>query len=139
VKTFAAAVLVFVGSFAAAAQVKTPAPAGPLTTSSGVYTAQQAMRGEQTYMAFCVNCHPVGTYASPAFQQKWNNQPLSQLFDWVTNMMPKNDPGSLDPEEYVQVIAYMLRINGAPAGKAPLPAAAAPLKKIKIEMPAKRR
>lgn len=114
---------------------KVIAPAKPLTTASGVYTAAQAARGEQTYMNACVSCHPIGTYAAEAFRDKWNGAPLSRLFDVVTDTMPKTEPGSLDTQDYIHVISYILKINGAPPGKAPLRADADELKKIRLYLP----
>ena len=108
-----------------------------VTTSSGVYTAAQAARGEQTYMSICVACHPAGTYSAAAFRAKWNGQPLSDLFSLVSSTMPKQEPATLEPEEYAQTLAYILRENGAPAGKEPLPASVKALKQIRIDMPAK--
>jgi mono/diheme cytochrome c family protein len=87
---------------------------------SGVYTTAQAAKGEETYYGLCINCHPKGTYAGPAFKTNWGGKPLSDLYDWVLNKMPKNDPGSLTPGESVEVIAYILQQNKMPAGKTPL-------------------
>ena len=112
-----------------------PATAKPTTTENGVYTAAQATKGEQVYMTFCVSCHPVGTYAAQAFKDKWNGAPLSKLFDFVTQTMPKNEPGSLDDREYVLAISYILKINGAPPGKTPLPADSKALQKIRLYLP----
>jgi hypothetical protein len=39
--------------------------------------------------------------------------------------------GEPDPKEYAQVVAYLLKINEAPAGKEELPPDAEALKKIK--------
>ena len=139
--TGAAAALIFIAALVAtAAQAqdkgKAPAkpPAGSLTTMSGVYTAQQAMRGEQTYSSTCISCHPPGWYALPAFKDKWNGLPLSKLFDLVTETMPKNEPGSLSDKEYIDAIAFILRTNKAPAGKTELTADAAVLRRIKIDI-----
>jgi mono/diheme cytochrome c family protein len=120
------------------ATVAAQAP-GPkaVTTSSGVYTAEQAVRGEQTYMSICVACHPAGTYSAAAFRAKWNGQPLSDLFSLVSSTMPKQEPATLEPEENAQTLAYILRENGAPAGKEPLPGSVKALKQIRIDMPAK--
>ena len=107
-----------------------------VTTSSGIYTSGQAARGEQTYMNICVACHPSGTYTAPAFREKWNGAPLSQLFGFISTTMPKEQPGTLEPDEYADVVAYLLKINGAPAGKTALPPDVGPLKKIRIAMPA---
>ena len=105
------------------------------TTTAGVFTAAQATRGEETYMATCVSCHPRGTYATPAFRATWTGRPLSELFDFVREKMPKNDPGSLMPGEYAQLVAYILKINDAPAGEHELPSESEALKKIRIELP----
>lgn len=129
-----AAVVVHAGAQAPPAK-KVNAPAKPLTTASGVYTAAQAARGEQTYMNVCLSCHPVGTYATEAFREKWNGAPVSKLFDLVTDTMPKTEPGSLELQDYVQVISYILKVNGAPAGKTPLPADRAALEKIRLYLP----
>jgi mono/diheme cytochrome c family protein len=128
----AACLAVAVTAVTGAAQIP---PAKTVTTSSGVYTASQAARGEQTYMNICVSCHPPGTYTATAFREKWNGAPLSQLFGLVSNTMPKEQPGTLEADEYAEVIAYLLKINGAPAGKTELPTDAAPMKKIRIVMP----
>ncbi len=46
--------------------------------------------------------------------------------------MPKDDPGSLSPEEYSAIISYMLRENGYPAGEEDLPADTSTLRYIRI-------
>lgn len=113
---------------------QTPAD-GAASTSAGVYTTGQATRGEETYMSMCVGCHPAGTYATPAFREKWDGRPLSELFALVSETMPKQEPASLTPKEYAQTIAYLLKINDVPAGKTELADDVEALKKIRIEMP----
>jgi S-disulfanyl-L-cysteine oxidoreductase SoxD len=130
-----AASLTLAGAVASGA-VQAP-PVKGVTTSSGVYTAAQASRGEQTYMNICVACHPPGTYTAPAFRDKWNGSPVSDLFDLISHTMPKQEPASLTPDEYADVVAYLLKINGAPAGKTELPADDKALKEIRISMPTK--
>ena len=119
------AILVLGGAIAerAAAQTKpgTAKPAAAKTTLSGIYTAAQAARGEVTYYTICISCHAKGTYAGRGFKTNWNNRPLWDLWDWISNKMPKNDPGSLAPAEVVQVMAYILQENKMPAGSTPLP------------------
>jgi S-disulfanyl-L-cysteine oxidoreductase SoxD len=108
---------------------------GMQSTMGGVYTAPQAIRGEETYMGVCVACHPAGTYKTAAFKAAWKGRPLSDLYDEVREKMPKNDPASLTPAEGAQVVAYLLKINGVPAGEIELPGDREALKKIRIEMP----
>ena len=106
-----------------------------VSTAAGVYTVAQAVRGEETYMNVCVACHPAGTYTTPAFRTNWHGRPLSDLFTHVSETMPKQEPASLSAKEYAQVVAYLLKINDAPAGKTELASDIDALKKIRIEMP----
>ncbi len=111
------------------------APRDVVSSASGVFTAAQATRGEETYMNMCVGCHPAGTYATAAFREKWHGRPLSDLYLLVSDTMPKQEPASLTPDEYAQTVAYLLKINDVAAGKTELPADVEALKKITIEMP----
>jgi len=118
-----------------AAQAKPAATAKPAakTTLSGVYTAAQATKGEEMYFSLCITCHPKGTYAGAEFKKNWNGRPLSDLWDWISNKMPKNDPGTLTPAEVAQVMAFILQQNKMPAGAA-LPANERALFSIKIQI-----
>ena len=104
------------------------------TTLSGIYTDAQVTRGEETYYGSCVNCHPKGTYAGPRSKPTGAVRPLADLYDWVLNKMPKNDPGTLTPEQSVDVIAYILKENGMPAGKTTIPTDEAALEAIRIQL-----
>jgi len=86
------------------------------------------------YYFFCVTCHPKGTYAGESFKSNWSGRPLSDLYDWVKTKMPKSDPGSLTPNQSVQVMAYILQQNKMPAGPTPLPTDRAVLGTIKIQL-----
>jgi mono/diheme cytochrome c family protein len=138
-RVLASALLPFL-ALGARAATQTP-PTGPPvpvvaeSTLAGVYTVPQATRGEGTYMSICVGCHAAGTYVGPTFLSKWEGRPLSDLYVVMSETMPKDDPGSLEPGEYAQVIAYLLKRNGMPEGKAELPADAAVLKRIRLEAP----
>jgi hypothetical protein len=69
----------------------------------------------------------------PAFQNKWFGRPLFDLFDYVSQAMPKAAPGSLTEDEYVWVTAYILRLNGMPAGRTELNPEPAWLKAVKVD------
>ena len=58
---------------------------------------------------------------------------MSDLFGFISERMPKNDPGSLAPEDVADVMAYLLKMNQMPVGSAELPADADSLKKFRIE------
>jgi hypothetical protein len=130
-----AAAGVLLAGLAARAAAQAPSGAAADSTLAGVYTSAQAVRGEETYMSICVSCHSAGTYVGPEFLAKWADRPLSDLFDLLIEQMPKDDPGGLQPGEYAQVIAYLLRQNKLPAGKSELPADSAALRKIKFAAP----
>ncbi len=109
------------------------APSGAITTKGRVYSATQATRGEQTYMSTCVSCHPPSTYKGAVFLN-WQGRTLGELLEFLTEKMPKNEPGSLSPKEYTQVVAYLLKLNGMPAGRVDLPADPAALRGITINI-----
>ena len=109
---------------------------GGKTTLQGVYSSAQAARGQKTYESICLSCHPLASQTGQTFSKQWRGKPLADLYGFVAESMPKNDPGSLAPREIAQVVAYLLKINGMPAGAAELPANEATLGTIKIEIPA---
>jgi hypothetical protein len=112
-----------------------PRPAaGARSTLSGVYTTAQATRGEVTYSNICVSCHPFITYTGATFRQHWLGKTVFDLYAQVSELMPKNEPGSLSPREYADVIAFILQLNKMPPGKTELPTDAASLRRIRIEL-----
>jgi S-disulfanyl-L-cysteine oxidoreductase SoxD len=113
---------------------QSPAPAA-VSTLNGVYSSEQARRGEDTYMSICVGCHPAGTYTSQAFRATWSGRTVGDLFTLISQTMPQNEPASLSPGEYAQVIAYILKENRIPAGRTDIPTDIDRLKQIRIEMP----
>src|SRR3989442_10329182 len=73
----------------------------PRTVRDGVYTTEQATRGQALYMERCSSCHGAtlgGDIAPPLtggdFVKVWGG-PLSELVNKIQNTMPANDPGNL--------------------------------------------
>ena len=108
-----------------------PAPAA----RPSLYTAAQAARGEQVYINVCVECHEKLEYTGPDFRVKWNGRAAFDLVDLLRTTMPDSDPGILPAQDYVDVVAYMMKLNGVLVGKTALPLDDAALKTIKIEIP----
>ena len=112
----------------------------PSSTKDGVYTPDQAKRGEALYAKNCASCH--GTklegknqappLASGEFAMNWNDQPLSDLFDKMQTSMPADKPGSLSAKENADILALLLRENALVAGTKELSADPAELKQIKF-------
>ncbi|HXD50123.1 MAG TPA: cytochrome c [Gemmatimonadaceae bacterium] len=107
-------------------------PVGP-STLDGVYTDEQASRGKDVYAGSCRSCHSPMSHTGATFNKWWRGKPLSDLFTFVSTRMPKNDPGSMAPEDVADVIAYLLKMNAMPVGPAELPPDADSLKKFRIE------
>ena len=106
---------------------------GSRTTLTGVFTAEQAARGRDLYAGVCTSCHNAASHTGVTFANSWGGRRLSELFMFVSEKMPKNEPGSLTPEEYAQAVAYILKMNGFPAGDEELPSDTLELRKIRIE------
>ena len=122
---------------AAASQTAGAQPAGPnatRSTSAGVYTDEQASRGRDMYAMQCKSCHTPASHTGVVFANSWDRRPLSDLYSFIVTRMPKNEPGSLQPDEYADVLAYLLKLNELPSGSDPLPADSVALKKIRIEV-----
>ncbi|HEV8195446.1 MAG TPA: cytochrome c [Gemmatimonadales bacterium] len=107
-------------------------------TRLGVYTAAQAARGRSIYLMSCASCHTQASHAGPVFAARWDGRLLWDLYRYVSELMPKSDPGSLAPAEYAGVVAYLLKMNGMPAGAEELSSDSTALKKVRIELTAKR-
>ena len=106
---------------------------GQRSTGQGVYSREQWMRGRDVYAGLCQGCHPAATHVGPVFTTSWAGKKLADLFGYLRERMPKNDPGSLSEQDYVDVMSYMLRLNGMPAGSAELQPDSVALKSIRID------
>jgi len=108
---------------------------------SGVYTEDQAKRGEAVSNKMCISCHGPelsGGEAGPTlvgleFLGNWNNLAVADFFDRVQATMPADAPGTLTPQQVSDVASYVFKLNKFPAGKTELATDVAALKAIKIE------
>lgn len=103
-------------------------------TSSGVYTRAQAARGKDVYAGSCRSCHTPQSHTGETFETWWGGKRLSELFTFVSTQMPKNDPGSLAPDDVADVVAYLLEMNALPPGKHALHPHADSLEQYVIEL-----
>jgi mono/diheme cytochrome c family protein len=100
------------------------------TANDGVYTAAQADRGEATFKEQCASCHAPADFTSDDFLKKWTGKPLHALYETVSETMPMDNPGTLKPQQYADVLGYFLKLNKFPAGQEELKSAADALKAI---------
>jgi S-disulfanyl-L-cysteine oxidoreductase SoxD len=121
--------------------LRAQAPADSRSVWDGVYTEEQAKRGETVYRKECASCHGdmlTGGESAPAltggaFQANWNGLTLGDLFDRIRKTMPQSAPGRLTRQQGADVLAFMLSVNKFPAGKTELYRQSEMLKEIRFE------
>jgi|SRR5438093_2759074 len=104
----------------------------------GVYTAEQAKRGEAFYLEDCSNCHGrelEGADMTPplaglSFSSNWDGLTLGDLFERIRITMPADRPGSLARQRIADIMSHLLVVNKFPAGNAELPRELQALKQI---------
>ncbi|HEY2152890.1 MAG TPA: cytochrome c [Vicinamibacterales bacterium] len=109
------------------------------STQDGVYTAEQAKRGEAVFTRACASCHQPdlsGDGQTPAlvgkdFNMDWIDTTMGDLYDRTKISMPADKPGSLSPAEVADVLSFILSKGGFAAGQTELPSDPATLKTIK--------
>ena len=104
-----------------------------------IYSAEQASAGQQVFMSNCSMCHgaDLGGITGPALKgQKFasakDDFAVSDIFGILSTQMPAGRPGTLKPEEYAAVMAFILQQNGYPAGPNALTYAQAQTSKVPL-------
>jgi mono/diheme cytochrome c family protein len=107
----------------------------------GVYTEDQAKRGQPLYNKYCAACHGeqlTGGEDSPpltggAFLANWNGLTVGDLFERIRVSMPQDRPGRLTRQQNADILAYLLSANQFPAGQTELSTETERLKQIRFE------
>ena len=109
-------------------------------TWDGVYTDAQAERGGVQFQQHCGRCHGAnlaGTFETPPlvgrFKPYWSGATMDVLFDYVATAMPLDRPGSLSRTANADILAFILKENGFPAGAKELSASSEDLKAIRFD------
>lgn len=114
----------------------------PTSVLKGVYSEEQSKRGEKAYADECGRCHKEDLMGGaleppltgPEFFRQWGGSSIAALFENIRDEMPSNDKkGTLPPPLIADVIAYMLKFNGIPAGTTEISTDVEALKNITIE------
>ena len=137
--------------FCSSARAKRPVPSqqAPATSSTestqsvwdGIYTTEQANRGETLYAQRCARCHGPdlgGGEIAPAlnsaeFKSNWYGLSVDDLLERIKVSMPQDDPGSLSRQQTADILAFVLSKDGFQAGKTELAREAEVLKAIRFE------
>ena len=121
-----------------------PAPRAQETPRSvwdGVYTEEQAKRGEAIYGRECASCHgteltgndEAPALSGPAFLANWDGLSVGDLSERVRRSMPPNKLGRLTRQQITDIVCYVLGFNGFPAGKTELDPKTDLQRQIRIE------
>ena len=81
----------------------------------------------------CQGCHQPEEFGDGAYLEGWSGLPIHDLIEHIRTTMPQDNPGSLKRKDYVDVAAYLLKINGLPEGASEMDTAS--VKLILIEGP----
>ncbi len=98
-----------------------------------IHTASQAENGRAVYTRSCAICHRTdlqGNFESPPlagpnFLNFWGDRTPQELVERIRVTMPPDRPGRLGDDTYLDIVAYLLQANGAPAGDEALTATTA--------------
>ena len=116
------------------AEAEAPAPRTPGWLADGsTHTVAQAERGAQVFLDVCATCHALDDFRNPIFHRLWAGNSVGDFYRFVANAMPYNAPGSLEPQEYADVLAFIFRENAMPEGDEELPADPAQLRDIHLQ------
>jgi DNA-binding beta-propeller fold protein YncE/mono/diheme cytochrome c family protein len=134
---------------AARAEQTVPSQQTPATSSTepaqsvwdGIYTVEQANRGETLYAQRCARCHSPGLTGgeiapalnSAEFKSNWNDLSVDDLLERIKVSMPQDNPGSLSRQQTADILAFVLSKGGFPEGKTELAREAEVLKAIRFE------
>lgn len=122
----AAAPVLVAGVVAAASAQEAFAP----SVRDGVYTVEQADRGEALYDDRCTVCHGeiraivpemAALLGDHTFRNFWRGRSLGEMFGYIRETMPQDAPGTLTAAQTAEIVAHILRGNRLPAGDAALP------------------
>ena len=98
------------------------------SVQDGVYTSEQANRGQASYQMACSSCHgaTLGGDAfappliGPPFTERWQEGSLGDLHLIIKTTMPQDRPGALGADMYADIVSFLLKMNNYPAGQSEL-------------------
>jgi mono/diheme cytochrome c family protein len=98
------------------------------------FNAAQAAAGDKLYAAKCSACHgehleggagPALSGATLTTLATNTKLTVGDMFTFLSQQMPLNEPASLTHDQYVSIMAFILHYNGYKTGPKPLTYAAA--------------
>ena len=108
---------------------------GPVPGTGSFYSVAQAERGARVFQSRCSGCHNTdltgekrgSARGGPAltgeqFMSNWEGENLDGLMTRMKTLMPRDDPGGLADETYLDLLAFIAKVNALPGGVDPLTA-----------------
>ncbi len=105
------------------------------STQDCIFSVAQAQRGQRIFQQVCAECHQPAEFSESGYLNSWVGQSVGGLFDLIRRSMPYDNPGRLRPRQYVDVVSYILSINGLPAGDEEMKTDERALRQIRIDGP----
>lgn len=119
-------ILVLGCALAFASLTALPAIAQDHALEGGSIGVEQVERGRQEYMANCSSCHGEDLHSvlstapdltGSVFKYGWVGQTVGAKYSVISTTMPAGMGGSLSDQTYVDIVAYILSVNGIPAAE----------------------
>ncbi|HEX4616230.1 MAG TPA: c-type cytochrome [Stellaceae bacterium] len=110
-------------------------------TGTIMYAKEQVLKGHDLYNEHCASCHGAALegqgslpLSGATFRARWadDHHSVDDLFYIIRTLMPYGQPAILSKQEYLDIVAYILMVNGYPTGAQPLPLDPRILKRITI-------
>jgi mono/diheme cytochrome c family protein len=91
------------------------------------YTDAQATKGQILFYENCAECHGARLEGNigPALAGEDGNvqwETVTYVWGYMTAHMPAGNANGLRPDEYLEIMAFLLKVHGHLAGRAPLTA-----------------
>src|SRR5688572_24314718 len=95
----------------------------PQNVWNGIYTADQARRGQAEFEKSCTACHendvtedPAARFKEEPFIKRWRDYDVESMFTFIKETMPRRKPRSLPDDVYQDIITHLLQLNNFPTG-----------------------
>ena len=108
-----------------------------------MFSQSQVARGKVSYESACASCHgielvsidsEIPSLSALDFRLGWKGRTLSERMIKISTTMPPGGLARLGPNDYVDIIAYILSRNGFVAGKQEMSADSADLERYVVDL-----
>ena len=90
-----------------------------LSSSASLAEEADLTRGAQLFAQHCTKCH-LPLDIQQRFKNDWYGRSGAELLETIRRTMPGEQPGSLTPQQYLDVTAYALKMGGLKTPQAPV-------------------